>query len=247
MTHKTEYNKGETSVWGKRKLGGYAGVKHTAKQIIDLIPDIDKYTLYVEPFAGLGRTAEYVNIPKVLNDLGELSNKYCKDKFDCIVENMDFKETISKYDSPTTIFVIDPPWRFDTYTETSYTVCDRKVIEYYQQLLDIVDNIHGNWFILSSADEHEQKNILRNSKWGLKIVESDGKVIFGKKARTMVCSNIFDSDIKDVLVTESIKTKGVAKKVDKEIHKDVCDVCGSTYTGMTYEQHESRPFHQDRL
>ena len=194
MTHKTKYDEGKTSVWGKRKLGGYAGVKHTAKQIIDLIPNIDKYTLYVEPFAGLGRTAEYIpsGMSLVLNDLGKLSNEYCKDKFDCIVENMDFKETILKYDSPTTFFIIDPPWRFDTYTETSYTVCDRTVMEYYQQVLDVVENIHGDWFILSSFDEHEQRGILGKSKWGCREVQSENKVIFGKYARTMICSNLFD-------------------------------------------------------
>jgi len=191
---KTKYEDGKTSVWGLRKLGGYAGVKHTAKQIIDLIPDINKYTLYVEPFAGLGRTAEHIKIPMVLNDLGKLSNEYCKDKFNAIVENMDFKETMMKYDSTTTIFIIDPPWRFDTYTETSYTVCDRTVIEYYQQILDIVCNIQGDWLILSSYDEHEQKGILRKSKWNCREVQSEKQVIFGKYARTLICSNIFGKD-----------------------------------------------------
>lgn len=226
MTHKTEYNKGETSVWGKRKLGGYAGVKHTAKQIIDLIPNINEYTLYVEPFAGLGRTAEYINIPKVLNDLGELSNEYCKDRFQCVVENMDFKETISKYDSSTTLFMIDPPWRLDTYTETSYTICDRTVIEYYQELLDIVDNIQGDWFILSSYDEHEQKGVLRKSKWNCKEVQSEKKVIFGKYARTLICSNLFEST---------------------KIHVDgnICDICHATYDD--YNTHITRPFHLENI
>lgn len=222
---KTKYENGKTSVWGKRKLGGYAGVKHTAKKIIDLIPDITKYNLYVEPFAGLGRTAEYVNIPMVLNDMGKLSNEYCRNKFpNAIVENMDFKETIIKYDNPNTIFVIDPPWRFDTYTETSYTVCDRTVLEYYQQVLNLVENMQGDWLILSSYDEHEQKGILKKSKWKCKEIQSDNKVIFGKYARTLVCSNLF-----------SIRNF-------KE-----CSICGADYTGMTYEQHEQRPFHQARF
>ncbi len=192
---KTKYKDNESSVWGKRKLGGYAGVKHTAKQIINLIPETvwGKYNLYVEPFAGLGRTAEYIRIPMILNDLGNLSNEYCKEKFpNSIVENMDFKETIKKYDSFNTFFMIDPPWRFDTYTENNSTVCDRSVIEYYQQVLDLVDTIKGDWFILSSFDEHEQKGILRKSKWKCKEVQSDKKVIFGKYARTLVCSNLFE-------------------------------------------------------
>ncbi len=87
--------------------------------------------------------------------------------------------------------------------------CDRKVWNYYNELLQKMETIQGDWFILSSADEHEQKNILRNSRWGIKIVESEKKVIFGKKARTMVCSNLFDPNIKEEWISsESGKTKG---------------------------------------
>jgi hypothetical protein len=238
-----------TSVWGKKLFGGYAGVKHTAKEIVEQIPDITKYKLWVEPFSGLGRTAEYVDLPKVLNDKSVFANEYCIEHFpDSKVENMDFMDTINKYDSEDTFFLIDPPWRFDTYTENSMSFCDRKTWDYYDQLLKRIESMQGDWFLLNSADEHETKNILRKSKWGLKIVESKGKVIFGKKARTMICSNMFDSDTKDVWVsTESNKTKGGIKKSEKEVTKDICDVCGVTYTGMTYEQHEARPFHQDRL
>ena len=239
-----------TSVWGKKLLGGYAGVKHTAKQIIDEIPDISKYKLYVEPFSGLGRTAEYVSTPKVLNDKSEYANEFCKENFpNAKVENMDFMDTIDKYDSEDTFFLIDPPWRFDTYDVNNLSFCDRKAWDYYDQLLKRIETLKGDWFLLNSADEHETKNILRDSKWGLKIVESKGKVIFGKHARTMICSNLFDSDTKDVWVsTESNKTKGEPKvKISEEKPKDLCQICGVIYTGMTYEQHETRPFHQDRL
>ena len=61
----------------------------------------------------------------------------------------------------------------------------------------------GDWFILSSADEHETKNILRKSKYGIMIVESEGNVIFGKKARTMICSNIFNPEIKEKWVSSN--------------------------------------------
>ena len=37
------------------------------------------------------------------------------------------------------------------------------------------------------------------------------------------------------------------EETPKETPKDLCQICGAIYTGMTYEQHEARPFHQDRL
>ena len=243
-------NTGEeaTSVWGKKLLGGYAGVKWTAKEIVDEVKDLNKYKLWVEPFSGLGRTAKYIDLPKVLNDKSVFANEYCIEHFpDAKVENMDFMETIDKYDSEDAFFLIDPPWRFDTYDVNNLSFCDRKVWDYYDQLLKRVETLKGDWFLLNSADEHETKNILRKSKWGLKIVASEGKVIFGKNARTMICSNLFDPNIKDQWISsESDKTKGIPKKVE-EIPKDLCDICGVTYTGMTYQQHEARQFHQDRL
>ena len=186
--------KGKT-VWGKKLLGGYPGVKHTAKQIVEAIPNINKYNLWVEPFSGLGRTAQYVDIPKVLNDKSIHANEFCKENFiNSIVENMDFMETINKYDSEDTFFLIDPPWRFDVYDDRSLSVCDRKPYDYYKELLEKVDTIKADWFILSSANEREQKKILQKSKWNTRIVSSEGKVIFGKHARTMVCSNLFNKD-----------------------------------------------------
>ena len=35
------------------------------------------------------------------------------------------------------------------------------------------------------------------------IVESEGNVIFGKKARTMICSNIFNPEIKEKWVSSN--------------------------------------------
>ena len=202
-----------TSVWGKKLLGGYAGVKWTAKEIVDEVKDLNKYKLWVEPFSGLGRTAKYIDLPKVLNDKSEFANKYCKETFpDSVVENMDFMNTIDKYDSEDTFFLIDPPWRFATYDVNNLAFCDRKPWDYYDQLLKRIETLKGDWFLLNSADEHETNDILRNSKWGLKIVESEGKVIFGKPAKTMICSNMFDPNIKDQWISsESGKTKGKSK------------------------------------
>ena len=95
----------------------YPGLTYTARQISLFFP---KCKTYVECFSGLARTAKYANCKTmVLNDKSEYSNNYCKKKFpNAIVENMDFIETIKKYDSKDTFFLIDPVWRSDFYDGT---------------------------------------------------------------------------------------------------------------------------------
>ena len=95
----------------------YPGLTFTALQIGSYFP---KTKYYVEPFSGLARTAKYSRSQiMILNDKSEYSNNYCKKKFpNAIVENMDFIETIKKYDSKDTFFLIDPVWRSDFYDGT---------------------------------------------------------------------------------------------------------------------------------
>ena len=219
------------AVWGKQRLGGYAGVKFTAKQIVEQIPNINKYTLWVECFSGLARTADYINLPKVLNDKSEFANSYCKDHFpNAIVENMDFIETIKKYDSPTTFFLIDPPWFSSIYTYNKLTYCDRKIYDYYSKLLDIVNDLQGDWFILSSVDEKEQRKILAKSQWGLKIVSSEKKAIFGYYAKTMICSNLFPL------------------KINKNKSEYFCESCFANCKNEDdFNEHLKREFHLKAL
>ena len=185
------------SYWGKKLLGGQAGLKFTADKIVDTFPR-EYFNPYVEPFAGKARTADILrnrginNIRMVLNDISPHSNKYCREKFpDAIVENMSFENTMSKYDGEDTFFLLDPPWRKNIYTYNDFFRMDRKVIEYYQELLDRVDNLKGDWMITSNADEHECRKSLTKSKWNTVLINSGGKHIFGKPAKTLLCSNIF--------------------------------------------------------
>lgn len=152
----------------------------------------------------------------VLNDISPHSNTYCRENFQkpvniynktivehgvginddipidtVIVENMSFTKTISKYDHVQTFFFFDPPWRHNIYTYNDFFRMDRKVFEYYSYLLNVVDNLKGTWIITSNADEHECRKILTKSKWNTRLVSSDKNVIFGKKARTLLCSNMF--------------------------------------------------------
>jgi len=80
-------------------------------------PYFPKSKIYVECFSGLARTAKHARSEiMILNDKSKHANKICKKKFSkAIVENMDFIDTLKKYDSKDTFFLIDPPWRTDFY------------------------------------------------------------------------------------------------------------------------------------
>ena len=106
----------------------------------------------------------------------------------------DFEECIKTYDSPNTFFLFDPPWRAEHYSRKSESgktpYFDRKPWEYYKKLFEIIPKLQGNWIICGVADERQTRGYMSNHNYNKIIVESDGKVIFGKKARTLLVSNI---------------------------------------------------------
>tara|TARA_R110000803_G_scaffold141712_1_gene208107 strand:- start:17 stop:619 length:603 start_codon:yes stop_codon:yes gene_type:complete len=185
------------SVWGNKLMfGGYAGLKHTADKINEYIPTSK---IYVEVFAGLGRTVQLRHDKIILNDMSDyavdyLNNEYAEYSETCefpiIITQTDFIECIKKWDSEDTFFLIDPPWRFSCYDSHKNAYCDRTPFEYYSQLLKIVPNLKGDWIICSAKDEHEIKKILSKTDYNKIIVKSDKKVIFGKHATTLLVSNI---------------------------------------------------------
>lgn len=202
-----DMNDKRTSVWGKKLLGGTAGLGLTADQIValwfKLIPKDKKYNVYCEPFAGKARTYEVLRdyeaggffVKKMevyLNDLSPHSQEFCQKEFpEAIVTGVSYEKTIQAVDSENTFFMIDPPWRKKIYTNNDFFRCDQSIPQYYNTLLDMVETLKGDWFIASSADEHECRGVLTKSKWNTMIVKSNKKKkIFGKPARTMLCSNL---------------------------------------------------------
>ena len=181
--------------WKGRLLGGYAGLKHTAKKIAEFIP---KCGLYVEPFAGMASVAEYVKADKcVLNDMSEYIVNYLWHRFknkNYLITRTDFEECIKLHDSSDTFFLIDPPWRAEHYSRESQSgkqpYFDRKPWEYYKRLFEMIPNLQGNWIVCGVADERQTKGYMSNHVYNKHIVESDGNVIFGKKARTLLVSNL---------------------------------------------------------
>jgi len=173
-------------------LGGYPGLQNTARKIMEYIP---ASSIYVEPFAGLGRTVEFKHKKIICNDLSNYAVSYLKSRYgmfsEITITQEDFKDCIKRWDSEETFFLIDPPWRYEMYNGLEKPICDRKPVEYYRILLDIVDDIRGNWIICSDKVEREIKKSLTKSKWNCKVVQSDEKVIFGQYASTLICSNLF--------------------------------------------------------
>ena len=215
----------KTSVWGNKLLGGTAGLTLTARQIVDLMSYLSgdkEYKTYCEPFAGKARTWELLQEnwfqgewclykPQkegkiVLNDLSRDSNRYCKEKYPyAIVEYKKFEATIPEYDSEKTFFMIDPPWRKKIYTNNDFFVCPNPIPYYYNTCLDFFDTIKGDWVICSAADEHECRGVLTKSKWNTIIIKSNAKKkIFGKPARTLICSNLIPRNLNGIQIETSI-------------------------------------------
>lgn len=174
------------SYWGRKELGGYAGLHHTAKKIAKFIP---KVGIYVEPFAGLARLHDLVKADKyVYNDKSEYAYNYLVEKFkgddNVSVFNMDF-EKMFNIDTEDTFFLIDPPWRYQVYHYNDKPFIDRKPYDYYKTIFEICDTLKGNWIVCGTADERQTRGIMKDKPNKI-IVESDEGVIFGKKARTLL-------------------------------------------------------------
>lgn len=214
--------------WGGKLLGGYAGLHHTAEKISKYIPECKRY---VEPFAGLGRLHKFIKADEIFyNDMSDFAYNYLKKNYkDATVTQQDFTEMF-KHDSKDTFFLIDPVWRSEHYSKNTLTFMDRKPYEYYKKIFEIIPKLQGNWIVCGVADERQTRGYMSNHNFSKKIIESDGNVIFGKKAKTLLVSNLELNEINKIIKPEIL-----------------CKVCGVNYYGSTKDEHESRQFHQDIL
>lgn len=166
--------------------GGYSGLKHTAKQISQYIPD---YKIYVEPFAGLGRVGRYSKSEcKIFNDMSDYAVQELKKLFPLsTITQMDFEQCIKQYDSKDTFFLIDPPWRKPIY-DNDKSFIDRTPKEYYQILMRILPTLKGDWFLCSSLAERGLNKILTKS--GYPMIDIKGTFqICGKPVTVKIISN----------------------------------------------------------
>lgn len=142
------YKRGKLRSFFKGKLRGYPGLKSTAYLIANYIPDCK---IYVEPFAGLGRVAKFVRAEQViLNDMSPFAADYLHKHFpDANILEYDFGEIFNSYDSKDTFFLIDPPWSKTMY-EQDHAFCDRSANEYYNDILEILPKLKGDWILCSN-------------------------------------------------------------------------------------------------
>lgn len=162
------------------QLKGYPGLQNMAPMIKPLIPSGH---LYVEPFAGMGRTAEPgKHTMMVLNDLSDVSRGALHVKYpDAIITADDFAVCIRKWDSSGTVFLIDPPWRKNIYQNNTGPVCDRTPIAYYDALLkDILPTTRGRWVLCVDRDEHEIGCRVSRSHYRNVVLEHPSKKLFGR-------------------------------------------------------------------
>lgn len=184
------------SVWGaKLMFGGYAGLKFTADKINDYIPTSK---IYVEPFAGLGRTVELRHDKIILNDMSDFAVKQLKEEYDeyldslsypIIVTQEDFKECIEKWDSEDTFFLIDPPWYNDIYSKNDKPFMDRTALQYYQDIFKFLETVKGNWILCADKWEHDVKRICTLSKYDNLILKTEQRLLHGKIG-VLLTSNI---------------------------------------------------------
>ena len=150
---------------------------------------------YVEPFAGLGRTAKILQSPldphtygtMILNDMSKYAISYLKQNFPhAIITKEDFTSCIVRHDSPDTFFLIDPPYRTDTYQQNKRSYADRTDREYYQNVIDLLPTLKGDWLVC--ADATRTGKIFQTTPYTKTHLYSKRRVIFGKKAHIQIIS-----------------------------------------------------------
>lgn len=163
---------------------GYAGLVHTALIISEHIP---KCSIYVEPFAGLGRTAKHAQADQIiLNDKSDYAVEFLSKKFNAKVTNLDFEEMFKQYDGPDTVFLIDPPWSQREYESgcKGLAFCDRTPKEYYDKIFEWLPKLKAHWFVCGN----KLNSRLKDPKYHHQLFKSKKKIM-GGNISTLVMSN----------------------------------------------------------
>jgi len=169
---------------GKGHVRGYPGLVHTALMISEYIP---KCQIYVEPFAGLGRTAKHAQAKQViLNDKSKYAFDFLSKNFTAQITHLDFEEMFRVYDGPETVFLIDPPWSKTEYENgcRNRAFCDRTPKEYYDKIFEWLPKLKATWFVCGKKDNSR----LKDQKYHHKLFKSKKKIM-GGNISTLVMSN----------------------------------------------------------
>ncbi len=173
---------------------GYPGLEHTAEFIKPLIPNSK---IYVEVFAGMGRTVELDKHDKIiLNDMSDFAVKTLKDKFpNCIVTQEDYMKVIKEhYKNPDVFLFLDPPWRKNIYKNNEKPVfTTNSPIEYYTNILNKLEFAECKWILCVDKDEHEIGKRVSKSKWTNKVIEHPTMKLYGRAIGVRMASNMWNN------------------------------------------------------
>lgn len=179
---------------GKR-WAGFPGITGISRKLANIIENKGiRFTYYVEPFAGTAKVYQALDndyglyYKAVLNDKSKFVYNWLKREFSnnyCIITNTDFTACIIKWDSPATIFVIDPPWH-KSYYDQEFSCFDRKSVkDYDEEVLEVVRKIKGK-FIITTRKENK---IMLNSEFNHQLITSEYPVS-GKLPKTLITTNL---------------------------------------------------------
>jgi site-specific DNA-adenine methylase len=182
----------------KKRFAGYPGITGISRKLARIIPDCD---IFCEPLAGSAKVFQAIlqqNTHKinqfVLNDKSKFITKWLKREFkfdDVKITSTDFAYCIKKYDSKSTVFVIDQPW-FQSFYDQSFSYFDKEnVAAYDREILELCKSIKGKFFITTRRENTRMKN----SGFRNLFIQSE-YVVMGKYPRVLITTNVSGEDLK---------------------------------------------------
>ncbi len=94
--------------------------------------------------------------------------KYAEAWKDVVIENLDFREVIKKYDSKRTVFYLDPPYpdRAEDYYGTSFTVDDLR------DMASLLTQIKGRFLLKVDKKTYDMiSDVLPSGKYNVEVFE----------------------------------------------------------------------------
>ena len=174
---------------------GYPGLEHTAEFIKPLIP---KSKIYVEVFAGMGRTVEEDKHETIiLNDKSDFAIEKLKDKFpNATITQDDFREVIKKYyKNPDAFLFMDPPWRKNIYKNNNGPeFTETSPIDYYKFILFKMEFAECKWILCVDKDEHEIGKRVSKSRWTNKVIEHPTMKLYNRPIGVRLASNMWSKN-----------------------------------------------------
>ena len=174
------------------QVKGYPGLDGTAEFIMPLIPSSK---VYVEVFAGMGRTVEVDKHEEIiLNDMSDYAVAHLKEKFPTsTVTQDDYFDVIKRhYKNPDAFLFMDPPWRKNIYKNNEHPeFTEKSPIDYYDNILFKMEFAECKWILCVDQDEHEIGKRVSKSRWTNKVITHPTKKLYGRSIAVRMCSNMW--------------------------------------------------------